>query len=200
LNKYTEYGIIKESRGEFMKNFKKAGVALLVALCMIATMTLAACGGVQEQVDQITDNVSNAISQAVEGDITGQVGKEYSTRWFDFTVNSMVTGPDYEGLIQAASGNTLVIANITITNTFGSPQPFGTFDWFVDDDSLADYIFPHNPVNNTMMPEAYTLEDGETVTYDVVVEFPANLANPYLMYIEADQKGETYNTFRIPIK
>ena len=183
-----------------MKNFKKAGVALLVALCMIATMTLAACGGVQEQVDQITDNVSNAISQAVEGDITGQVGKEYSTRWFDFTVNSMVTGPDYEGLIQAASGNTLVIANITITNTFGSPQPFGTFDWFVDDDSLADYIFPHNPVNNTMMPEAYTLEDGETVTYDVVVEFPANLANPYLMYIEADQKGETYNTFRIPIK
>ncbi|MCL2807923.1 MAG: DUF2510 domain-containing protein [Coriobacteriia bacterium] len=133
------------------------------------------------------------------GDITGEIGREYSTKWFDFTVNSMRVSssiPEHT----ASAGNVLVIANITITNTFGSLQPFGTFDWLVDSSSLSDYIWPMDPLNSSMMPESYNIDDGETVTYDVVVEIPDDLDNPFFMYIELDEKGQQFTTFKIPIE
>ena len=178
---------------------KKKLTVFLVTLSMIAALGLVGCGGGNNPVQNVVDDASNAVSQLLEGDVTGQVGKEYATKWFKFTINSLETASSFAGY-NAADGNTLVIANITITNTFGSTQPFGTFDWFVDDDSLAEYLWPMAPLNDTMMPESFDLPDGQTVTYTVVVEIPANLANPYFMYTEVDSEGNSFTTFRVPIK
>ena len=144
-------------------------------------------------------NITVPPIEELSGDVTGQVGTTYATRWFDFTFNAMYTTQTYES-ITAASGNTLVVANITITNTFGSPQPFGTFDWFVDSASLPTYLDPLDPVSANMMPLNFTVDDGETVTYDVVVEMPANLNNAFFMYIEVSSTGDVYTSFKIPIK
>ena len=147
-----------------------------------------------------TITVPNTVE--VSGNIIGQVGTTYATRWFDFTFNSMYTSNSYEG-ITAGNGNTLVVANITITNTTDSPQPFGTFDWLMDDASLPDYIRPLDPpsgANSMMMPTNFTLGPGDTATYDVVIEYPANAPNPYFQYIEVSSTGEVYTTFSIPIK
>ena len=141
---------------------------------------------------------ADIIDQILSGDVMGQVGVKYSTKWFDFTVNSLTTAQSY-GSITAGNGNTLVIANLTITNTFGSTQPFGTFDWFVDDDTLAQYIFPLDPVSANMMPLNFDIKDAETVNYDVVIEIPANLPNPVFMYMEISSSGDVYTSFKIPI-
>jgi len=177
-----------------MASIKKRAVALLLAVCMAATLGLVGCGTGGNPIN----SVSNAIAQMIEGDVTGQAGKEYATKWFTFTVNTMGTGTSFAGY-EAASGNKLVLANITITNTFGSPQPFGTYDWLVDDGSLANPYWPMAPLNSNMMPENYMLNDGETVNYDVLVEYPANMSNPNFMYIEVDEEGNTFTTFKIPI-
>lgn len=179
-------------------------MALLVAACMAATLGLAGClggGGGDDAEDTTTplEGISNALSQLVEGDVTGKVGTEYATKWFTFTVNTMNTASEFAGH-EAKEGNTLVVANITITNTFGEPQPFGTFDWIVDDDTLEHRIHPMAPLNSSMMPEDYTLNDGQSVTYDVVVEYPADLANPHFMYIEMDENERVFTTFKIPIR
>jgi len=191
---------------------KKKLVALLLSLCMVAVFGLAGCGGDSGGAGNSGNNnnsnntgntgnngSSGGSSVALTGEIVGQTGVTYSTKWFDFTVNSLRTDSSFAS-ITAANGNILVIANVTITNTFGSTQPFGTFDWLVDDDTLAEYIFPLAPVNDTMMPTDFDLEDGKTVTYDVVLEIPAGLPNPFFMYIEIDASGAAYNAFKLPIQ
>lgn len=181
-----------------MGTIKKRVVALLVALSMVSSLALTACNAT-DQIQEAANDAISQVAQAIQGDVTGEVGTEYQTQWFTFSVDSMSVAPTY-GDYTAAEGNSLVIATITETNTSGQSQAFGTFDWFVDDDSLADYIYPLDPTTEQMMPLDFTLEDGDTVTYDVVIEYPSNLANPFLMYIEADTEGNTYTTFRVPVK
>ena len=171
-----------------MKTLNKKVLSVLLCLCMVSAFTLSACG-IEEQ-----------IARLVQGENIGEVGKEYSTKWFTFTVDSMSTTqsiPEYS----ANEGNLLLVATITQTNTSGARQPFGTFDWFVDDTSLPDYLYPEelNSVNSTMMPDEFWLSDGESATYTVVIEFPENLASPFLVYIEVDENEQTYATFKIPI-
>lgn len=180
-----------------MFSMKKKVAALAVSLCMVSTFTLTACG-TGEQVQQVVDEVVESAAKLIEGDVTGEVGTEYTTKWFTFSVDSMTTGLTYEDYT-AADGNKLLIAHITETNISGEKQPFGTFDWFVDDDTLIDYLYPLDPLNDKMMPASFELADGETASYDVVIEYPSTLTQPYLMYIEADETGQTYTTFKIPI-
>lgn len=176
---------------------KRRFMAVLVSLSLVATVSLGACGA-GEQVQQAADDIASSVAQLIEGEVTGEAGVEYTTQWFTFEVESMSVANTYADYT-AAEGNTLVIAHITETNISGASQPFGTFDWFVDDDSLTDYIYPLDPLNDAMMPTSFTLADGESASYDVVIEYPASLAAPYLMYIEADETGATYTTFKIPI-
>ncbi len=183
-----------------MKTAKKRALALFVSLCMAATLTLGACGGSGDPVEQAANDIGDAVTQAFQGDVMCEIGKEYSTKWFKFTVESLSTASSFEGYT-AADGMTLVIVHVTITNTFGSTQPFGTFDWFITADSLGeDYIFPMSPLSSGMMPDNFDLADGETVTYDVVIEYPSDLQNPNFTYIELDAQQNAYATFMYPIK
>ena len=181
-----------------MTKISKKVLLLLVAVSMVATLALTACGG-GSQAKDTTEDTTESAAQTLEGDVTGEIGKEYQSKWFTFSVDAL-TKTDSIPELSAGEGNSLVVATVTITNTSGSEQLFGTFDWLVDDDSLAEYIYPVDPLNDKMMPAEFALKDGETATYDVVVEFPADLANPFFMYIEADENGQTYSTFKIPIK
>jgi hypothetical protein len=173
---------------------KKRVLALLVALSLVSSLTLTACNAVE----QVAQSAAENVAQFLEGDVTGEVGTKYETRWFSFTVDSAERTQNYDSYT-ASEGNTLLVVHITETNTSGEPQAFGTFDWFLDDDSLGEYIYPLDPLNDTMMPSSFTLADEETASYDVVIECPSSLANPYLMYVETDTDDQTYTTFKLPV-
>ena len=192
---------------------RKRITALLVALCMAATLGLAGCGNNSGGGSAVGGNAgtsgggnagtsgsgSTTSAQMISGEFTGQVGVLYGTQWFDFTVNSKKIGTEYAGY-DAGEGNELLIANITITNTSGSPQPFGTFDWFVDDTESDYYYYPLDPHTDNMMPEQIMLDDGDTITYDVVIEFPADLPNPFVVYVEMSVQETRGATFMLYIR
>lgn len=180
-----------------MRVFKKGTIALLLSLSLVATLALGACGAGQ-QVQQAAEEAISAVTNLTQGENVGEVGKEYATKWFTFTVETLEKTPSLPDVV-ASEGNILVVARITETNTSGSTQPFGTFDWFIDDDTLSTPIFPLDPVNEQMMPVSFNLADGESVTYDVVFEIPEDLAHPFLVYIEENDQGETFSTFKIPV-
>jgi hypothetical protein len=186
-----------------MKKKSKLLVALMISLCMVATFALAGCNGgnngQQDQGQEQQEQQQQQQPQQLSGTVTGNIGVLYATKWFTFTVNSMSTNASFENY-NAADGYTLVIANVTITNTFGATQPFGTFDWFVDDESLTRYIYPLDPLGSNMMPTQFDLNDGDTVTYNVVIEYPSDLADPYFMFVEVDEENNLGAAFRLSIK
>ena len=151
----------------------------------------------EEEENDNEDNADEVIK--IEGDVVGQLHITYGTKWFTFIFNSMEVSQSYAGH-NAADGNILAITNITITNTFTSPQPFGIFDWNVDADGIKDYIIPMDPLNDKMMPENYTLEVGETVTYYLATEIPNDLKNPVYLYKEVNSSGEIFASFKIAIE
>ena len=185
-----------------MNTLGKKLVIFLVAISMAATLGLAGCNGGGSSNDDPQQNagtgISNDITELTEGDVVGQVGKEYATKWFTFIINSMSTDTSFAGYT-APSGKKLLIANITITNTYATPQPFGTFDWFVQGEGSSQ-LLPMSPLNDNMMPDSFELGTNQTVTYDVVIEYPEDTRSPYLMYVEIDESGNVYTAFKLPIK
>jgi len=186
--------------------------ALIVALVVVVVLPLLDSPPATEAGNNTSSSNNGSsstpadIDAILSGEVVGQVGQQYQTKWFKFTVNSLTTASTYEntssaqGSYSAGSGNILVIANITITNTFTSTQPFGTYDWHVYDSTLPDRIWPLSPLSAAMMPDDFDLDVNKTVTYDVVIEIPANLPNPSFTYVEVDEEGGVHTTFKIPIK
>ena len=181
-----------------MHTKKKMIGALLVSLCMAATLGLVGCTPNTEGYTQVDEQAVSEFADRVEGYVNGQIGEEYETLWFDFTVNSLKTDTSYAGYT-APGDKKLVIANVTITNTFGMPIPFGIFDWFVRGQGGGE-IWPLAPLNDDMMPEEFMLDDGDSATYNVVIEFPADLVDPFFIYTEIDEKQSEFNSFRFVIK
>lgn len=174
--------------------FKKFFIPLLAAA--ILAMPLSGCSGTA---DAVAGAVSNAVGQILSGNVVGQVGKAYSTQWFTFTVKSIEKVDSYAGYTPAA-GNELYDVLITETGTFEEASPMGTFDFYMDEDSFEDYIFPMDPLDDTMMPTDFMLDTDETVEYHMVYEVPTGLTGLRLMYTEFDDQDNEGVTFTINIK
>jgi len=134
-------------------------------------------------------------------EVTGQLGVKYEIWWGAFSVNSMHVIPAYESH-KPASGNTLVMFNVTIYNTDNSPHPIGTYDWFIMDETLDEVIFPIDPLedNTFMMPSSVMLDPGLSVSHDVIIEFPENLKDPQIMFFDADYEGNIFKIIVFPVK
>jgi len=114
-----------------------------------------------------------------------EIGRVHSTWWFNFTIHSASVVHEYAGHI-AARGHQLWLVEITQTGTFFDPIMMGTFDWFMDDDDFRSDIFPHVAFegHNEMMPENFWLERGQSETFTMLFEVPANTTNLTLNFIE----------------
>jgi len=185
------------------------GVGVLVVIGVILAIVLVQCNSndTSNSLNNSNPNTNPSTITAPQiqdssGDIIVQIGAVYSTSQFDFMVNSLYISANYYSTT-AASGNNLVIANIAITNITNTAQPYGTSDWFLIDESLHDGILPLDPpmgANSMMMPLYAMLSPGETRTYDVVIEYPANLANPYIVTFDKGSNWDDAVAFKIPIK
>src|SRR5699024_8022210 len=158
---------------------KKRLFALAAAAVMVLGLT--ACGG---------------------GSNEGRTGDTMETYFFDFTVNSAYLTSDYAGYTPA-EGNVLLVADITVKNTF--QQSFEMYDvdfqaqWDDGDDAYAYPITTDmetytevDPVGENQLPGTYSLAVDEERTGELVYEVPSGFADFSIAYLEqfVDDSGE----------
>lgn len=164
---------------------------MLIALAISIMFFVCACGN-------ITQSVSNTVAQMLNGTVRGEVGKTYSTQWFEFTVKSIEKVDSYAGY-KPEDGYELYSVLLSEKNIFEEDIPMGTFDFYMDEDSFVDYIFPIDPLDDTMMPMEFTLKKGEAVEYRMIYEIPAGTEGLMFCYTEIDVSEEEGVEFIIPV-
>ena len=166
-----------------MKTFlKKCSVVMAVLMLVLA---LGACSN------------KNAQGSNENGDI----GRTFSTMFFDYTVNSAESPAEYDGYT-AGDGNKLIVVNVSVKNDFGSTLPMFDTDFvlFWGDGNNGEYSWAVDAFNDKMMPLEWELDNRETATYDMLFEAPADKTEFSLSYLEEytdrdgnDQTGEWYD-------
>lgn len=125
---------------------------------------------------------------------TGTIGRKMSNVFFDFTVKSVIVSDEFT----VTEGNMMLDVEVEITNTFGDELPMFNGDFYLTyGPGEDDYTFGSIPeeLYDTDMPESYQLPAGETVTYHMFFEVPAEATDFGFVYVEyfADETyGDTY--------
>jgi hypothetical protein len=169
-------------------------------LLLLMVLSFSACG---KTVELAADPAANAVSSAgralgqlLEGDVTGEIGKDYRTKWFSFNIASVEEVAAYAGYTPE-EGYTLIDVIVSETNIFEDAIPLGTFDFYMDSDSFVDYIYPLDPLDDSMMPLEFELMPDESVEYHMVYEIPIERDGLVLMYTEFDEDDVEHATFTI---
>ncbi len=135
-----------------------------------------------------------------EPQLTGQVGDTMKTMFFDFSVDAVSSPEEYDGYTPA-EGNRLVVCTVTVDNTFGETLPMYDTDfqlqWGSGDE---DYAWAVDAFNDQLMPLEWELLTGDTATYDMLFEAPADVDRFMLVYLEMytdadgnDGEGDLFN-------
>lgn len=138
-------------------------------------------------------------SQLSSDNVSIVVGQVHMTEWFNFTIHSITQVTQFEGH-EAPYGHLLWLADITQTNTWPHEAiPMGTFDWYMDGDGLPNFVYPHVPFTESMMPSLFWLERNQSERYYMLFEIPANISNLTLNYTEFSEQQEIGRTFSLSI-
>ena len=161
---------------------KKRMLALMAALSLALGLT--ACGG---------DSGNNE----------GRVQDTMETYFFEFTVNSAYLTNDYAGYTPA-EGNTLLVADITVKNTFQQSIEMYDTDFQAQwgDDAEDAFAIPIttdmetftelDPIGENQLPGTYPLGVDEERSGELVYEVPAGHVDFSISYLEqfVDEAGE----------
>ena len=161
---------------------KKRMLALMAALSLALGLT--ACGG-------------------ESGNNEGRVQDTMETYFFEFTVNSAYLTNDYAGYTPA-EGNTLLVADITVKNTFQESIEMYDTDFQAQwgDDADDAYAIPItidmetftelDPIGENQLPGTYPLAVDEERTGELVYEVPAGHVDFSISYLEqfVNEAGE----------
>lgn len=127
-----------------------------------------------------------------------QIGKKTSAIWFDFTIKSIERVTSYSGY-EASADHELIVVKIYEKNTFFDPIEMGTFDFYLDSESLEEYVWPLSPFAESMMPDDFVLDVKESAEYDMVYEVPVGLEDLQLLYTEIDEEGIESDTYALDV-
>lgn len=159
---------------------KKRAFALLTVLALALGLT--ACGG---------DSGNNE----------GRVEDTMETLFFDFTVNSAYLTDSYAGYTPA-EGNTLLVVDITVKNTFRESIEMYDTDFQAQwgDDAEDAFAIPIttdmetftevDPLGERQLPGTYQLAVDEERTGELVYEVPAGHVDFSISYLEQFVDGE----------
>ncbi len=160
---------------------------LAAALCL----TMAGCGSLKKTGDDIYPH---------DGYAQGDLGDVMHTSWFDFSVNSAYVTDEYEGYAPAA-GNELLVAEITVRNTFDDDVPMFDDDFQAqwNDDADDAYSWPVEDAasySDDVLPDEYTLpKDNGRATGLLLFEVPAGndeFSISFQEYFEDDTTGDLF--------
>ena len=171
-------------------------LALLLALAF-AFICLAGCDLISFTDPAVKRRES--IANFLDKDVTGKAGETYKTKWFEFAIDSIEKADAYK-TCQAKKGHQLYVVLVTVKSIGEEPVPMGIFDFYMDAPDFTEYIWPIPPVDDTMMPEEYDLESGETVQYTMIFEVPTDTTGLALLYTENYEGGNDGATFSIDIE
>lgn len=163
---------------------------LAAGLVLVMVLGLGACGGAQGVID--------SVASALNGDVTGEVGKLYSTEWFDFNVEKLITETSYAG-VDADEGYTFLVATVYELNDWAGEDdiPMSNYDFYALAGDDSSEIAPEDAWDEGMMPDVFYLAPEEEATYDVVFMVPDDVESVKFVYVEMDDQGGTHATFTI---
>lgn len=130
----------------------------------------------------------------------GCLGDTMETCFFDYTVNSAYLCEAYNGY-QPADGNCLLVAEVTVKNTFHESIEMYDTDFQIqwNSDGPDDYDYPitnyTEPVSDEQLESTYELSINEEVTGLLVFEVPAGKKDFSISYLELfddDSEGDVY--------
>ncbi len=155
-----------------------------------------------------TNGGSDTDIYAEDGYAEGRFGDVMHTYFFDYTVNSAYTCQDFNGYTPA-EGNTLLVADVTVKNTFSESIEMYDTDFQVqwgDDNNDDAYDFPityyTDAVSDEQLPGIYSLDVNESKTGLLVFEVPAGNTDFSISYLELfvdednyESEGDTFFVF-----
>jgi hypothetical protein len=133
------------------------------------------------------------------GTVPCEVGREYKTRWFSFTVESISRVEKYADY-EPDEGFALIDVLISEKCTFQGTTVMSTSDFYLDSEEFEEYVWPIDAIDGTMMPEEFEMKRDDSAQYHMVYEVPGEAENLSLVYEETDEKGKVYRTFVFDIK
>ncbi len=156
------------------------------ALCLAL---LAGCGEKQET------------GYAQDGYAEGRLGDTMHTAFFDFAVNRAYLTREFEGYQAIQEGYQLLVAEVTIQNTFWESIPMFDSDfqvqWSSDEPDAYDVPITYytDAVSGEQLPMEYELAEDETRTGLLVFEVPEGEKDFSISYLEIYEDGSEEDVF-----
>lgn len=156
---------------------KKLASIVLSAVLVITALT--GCGVASDGPDSSQNKVGYPDE---DGYAEGGLGDTMHTEFFDFKVNSAYVCDSYEGYTPSQDGLQLVVAELTLKNTFSESIPMFDTDFQIQWSSTADdaydypitiYLETGKTVGQNMFPDEYELAKKESRTGILVFEVPS---------------------------
>ncbi|MPM96459.1 hypothetical protein SDC9_143622 [bioreactor metagenome] len=166
---------------------------LTIALLLGLALLLTAC----DPMPAPLQSPSPTQSAAPEGDNsgTGFLNDTMSSVFFDFTVTDAFSCESYEGYT-APENWKLVVATITVKNTYTMTIPMGAYDFQIQwGEGDEDYDYPLSAYCEAQLPDEYELLISESRTGILVYEVPADTKDYSISYLEVyddDETGDCY--------
>lgn len=166
---------------------RRFALFLAGALCL---MMLAGCGGGGDDT-----------GYAKDGYAEGRLGDTMHTCFFDYTVNSAYLCDSFEGYTPVQEGYCLLVADVTVQNTFQESIPMFDSDfqiqWDSDEDDAYDVpvTYYSDPVSDQQLPSEYELAVDEERSGLLVFEVPegeSDFSISYLEFFEDETQGDVF--------
>lgn len=138
---------------------------------------------------------------AQDGYAEGSLGDTMHTAFFDYTVNEVYLTQKFESYQPIQEGFQLLVAEVTIQNTFGESIPMFDSDfqvqWNSDDPDAYDVPITYytDRVSEEQFPEEYELAVDEERTGLLVFEVPVGEKDFSISYLEIYEDGEEGDVF-----
>ena len=162
----------------------------LVVACLAVIMFLTGCG--------------DKTGYAEDGYGEGRMGDTMHTYFFDYTINSAYLCPEFEGYTPTQEGYMLLVADVTVKNTYTESIPMYDTDfqvqWNVDGEYDVPITYYIDAVSDQQLPTEYELAVNEERSGLLVFEVPADKKDFSISYLElfesdTNAEGEEGDTF-----
>ncbi len=180
---------------------KKLACSLLT---MVMVLSMSACSAETATTTDTNGAAEESTSKEVvakDGFGEGRIGSIMKTYFFDYTVNSAYTCDEYSGYTPQ-DGNILLVADVTVKNTFSeSIEMYDTdfqVQWNDDDDEAYGYpitLDSGETVSDEQLPGIYELKVNEERSGLLVFEVPEgnkDFSISYLEYFDDESEGDVF--------
>lgn len=184
------------------KDIKKKYYALLM-LVGLSALFFCGCKGKPDENGSLT----NEDGRSYGGVIEVENGQKAKTAFFDVKVESAQKYSTYQfddGLYEANDGDTYLVVEVTVHNTYGKDLPMSITDFVMDYDGNKNdqkiLGYGSSDLNDPdFMENLFTLKDGQSVTKKILytIKDKKNYTMTYTEYYEDKLEG---NTFKVNIQ